>query len=237
MSGRDLPASSPFAGDDGGPDPALAALLTAHARGDSDLAAVVAAVAGTRLLVPVLPHPTGERPAGEQVGCHDETAGVVAVAGPDGRTALPVFTSVQTLAAWRADARPVPATADRAAASALAEGWTVLVLDPAGPVTVVLGRPAVQALAAGEAWTPAVHDGAVDEQVAAAVRTALHGVLGVLDAQPEPGDRTEVAVRLQVMAGLDRMRLERVVARADAALAGDPVVAARVDSIELRLVR
>ncbi|MBU4215864.1 MAG: SseB family protein [Actinobacteria bacterium] len=237
MSGRDLPASSPFSQDDGSADPALARVLAAYERGAVDVGAVVDALGRTRVLVPVLAHPTGERPAGDQVGCHDETAGVVAVAGPDGRTALPVFTSVQSLARWSAEARPVPATADRAAASALAEGWPVLVLDAGGPVRVVIGRPAVQALAAGETWRPAVSDGVVDDEVADAVRTALHGVLGVLDARPEPGDRAELAVRLQVMAGLDRARLERVVARADAALAAEPTVAARVDSVELRVVR
>ncbi|MCG2798478.1 MAG: SseB family protein [Cellulomonas sp.] len=237
MRGRDLPASSPFSQDDGSADPLLAQVLAAYAHGDVELRAVVEALGRTRVLVPVLPHPTGQQPAGDQVGCHDETAGVVAVAGPDGRTALPVFTCVRSLLDWRADARPVPATADRAAASALAEGWPVLVLDAGGPVRVVIGRPAVQALAAREVWSPAVHDGVVDEQVAAAVRSTLRGVLGVLDAQPEPGDRTELAVRLQVMAGLDRAGLERVVARVDAALAAEPTVAARVDSVELRVVR
>lgn len=236
MTIRELPAPSPFAGDDGSADPQLVAALTRYAA-DGDAGPVLVTLSGARLLVPVLPHATGQDVPGEQVGCHDATVGVVAVAGPDGRTALPVFSSVATLSAWRPDARPVPATAARAAASALVEGWPVLVLDAAGPVQLVLGRPAVQALAEGRVWIPAVRAGTVDPDVAVAVREAVHAVPGVVGAQAEPGTRSEVAVRLGLVDGLDRAGLERVVARADAALAAHPVVAARVDSIELRLVR
>lgn len=236
MRARQLPPPSPFGADDGSADPRLVAALV-RLEVDGDLEPVVAVLARTRVLVAVLPHSQDGAAPGDEVGCHDATVGVVAVAGPDGRTALPVFSGVQALAAWRADARPVPATATRAAASALVEGWPVMVLDPGGPVRAVLGRPAVQALAAGEPWHPAVRAGAVDAEVAEAVRGALRGVVGVVGARAEPGDRSEIAVRLAVVDGLDRPALDRVVARADAALAGDPVVAARVDSIELRVVR
>ena len=54
MTGRELPPSSPFAGDDGSADPALTATLTRYADGGAELADVVAALAPTRVLVPVL---------------------------------------------------------------------------------------------------------------------------------------------------------------------------------------
>ncbi|HMO11780.1 MAG TPA: SseB family protein, partial [Actinotalea sp.] len=154
---------------------------------------------------------------------------------PDGRTALPVFTSVAALVAWRNDARPMPARAPLAAASALAEGWPLLVLDPGGPVTVVVPRPAVQALAAGLPWEPAVTAGVVRGDVADAIERTVTAVEGVMDVRVVPGRAAEVAVVLGLPPGLDRAGLDAVLRRVDAAIATDPVVA-QVDSLELRPV-
>lgn len=239
MTPRELPPSSPFAGDDGSADPALVEVLTRHGAGDATLAEVVAAFAPTRVLVPVL----AELEVGGEVE-HDgqafhvdkeASAGIVALRTPDGRTALPVFTGVEAMTRWRREARPVPTAVPRAALSAVAEGWEVLVLDPAGPVTVVLPRTAVYALAQGQAWEPAVHDGRVDDDVRDAVRAALADVRLVVDAEAVPGSRAEVAVRIALPPGLDRAGLDRVLAQVNEALAHDPVVAARVDSLELRV--
>src|SRR3712207_9263137 len=71
----------------------------------------------------------------------EAAAGIVALRTPDGRTAMPVFTSVDAMRAWHPEARPVPSDAGRAALSAVGEGWEVVVVDPAGPVTAVLPRP------------------------------------------------------------------------------------------------
>ncbi|NKY12112.1 SseB family protein, partial [Cellulomonas hominis] len=177
MTGRELPPTSAFAGDDGRADPGVAAALAGYGDGTGTLAGVVAALAGTRVLVPVL----AELDSAETVvvGGHAHTvekeasAGIVALQAPDGRTALPVFSSVAAMSAWRSDARPVPTDVVRAALSAVQEGWELLVLDPGGPVTVLVPRPAVWALAQQQAWRPAVADGgsgpAVDAEVAAAV--------------------------------------------------------------------
>ncbi|NHT17937.1 SseB family protein [Cellulomonas sp. IC4_254] len=172
--------------------------------GTGTLAGVVEALAGTRVLVPVL----AELEAAEtvEVGGHAHTvdkeasAGIVALQAPDGRTALPVFSSVATMAAWRREARPVPTDVVRAALSVVSEGWELVVVDPGGPVTALLPRPAVWALAQQEPWRPAVlpadpaADGAadgrpadaadgrlVDPEVRAAVRAA---VLAALPAGP-----------------------------------------------------
>mgnify|MGYP000271130673 CR=1 FL=1 len=173
---RALPPSSTFAGDTGAADPALVGVLHRHAAGDAGVAEVVSMLAGLRVLVPVLAEL--EEQGVTQDGLHvdkEASAGVVALRVPDGRTALPVFTGVDAMAAWRAEARPVPTAAPRAAAAALAEGWELLVLDPAGPVTVVLPHPAVRALATGRTWVPAVVEGSVRPEVSAAVRSALAG--------------------------------------------------------------
>lgn len=239
MRGRELPPSSPFAGDDGSPDPALADVLAAYAGGRAQLADVVGALAPTRVLVPVLAElevADVVEHGGEQFTVDKEaSAGIVALRTPDGRTALPVFTGVAAMARWRADARPVPTAVPRAALSAVAEGWEVLVLDAAGPVTVTLPRTAVYALAQGQSWQPAVRDGDVAADVRDAVVAALRPVRLVVAAEAVPGTRAEVAVRLALPAGLDRAGLDRVLAQVNDALAHDPVVAARVDSLELRV--
>ncbi len=236
---RALPPTSPFAHDDGTADPAVTAVLAEHAAGRADVADVLTVLAEARLLVAILPHGREQAPTDEASrAAYDpgaSGAAVVGVAAGDGRAAMPVFSSVAALAAWRADARPVPTPARQAAQGALAEGWPVLVLDPAGPVTVRLPRPAVVALAEGGRWRPAVRDGAVDGEVVAAVATALAGIDALAGCDVVPGGRGEVAIELAVRAGLDRAGLEGVVARVNDALAADPTVAGRVDSLELRL--
>ena len=238
MTGRELPPSSPFAGDDGTAVPAVAAALAAVADGSGSVRAVVDALAGTRVLVPVL----AELEVGDVVvhDGHEHTvdkeasAGIVALRAPDGRTALPVFTSVATMAAWRSDARPVPSDVARAALSAVTEGWEVLVVDPGGPTTVLVPRPAVWALAQQERWHPAVTADGVDPEVRAAIAAAVSPVRGVVAVDAVPGTRAEVAVVVELVAGLDRPRLDGVLAQVNVALAGVELVAARVDSVELR---
>lgn len=239
MSRRELPPSSRFAGDDGSPDPLLAAALGAFGAGAGSLPDVVAALARARVLVPVLANLEVADVVDHDGQAHqvdtEASAGIVALRAPDGRTALPVFSSVATMAAWRSDARPVPTLVPRAAVSAVDEGWEVLVLDPGGPVTVLVPRPAVSALARQEPWLPAVLGGAVDGVVRAAVAAAVVRVTHVVRADVEPGRRAEVAVVLALTPGLDRAGLDAVLARVNEALAADDTVAARVDSLELRL--
>ena len=243
MTGRELPPSSPFAADDGSADPRVAAALGAYGAGTAPLADVVGALAGTRVLVPVLAElevaGVVEHGGHGHVVDKEASAGIVALRAPDGRTALPVFSDVAAMHAWRADARPVPTDVQRAALSAVTEGWEVLVVDPGGPVTVLLPRPAVWALAQAERWHPAVvGTGAgaeVDPEVRAAVVAAVTGVPGVVHGDARPGARSEVAVVLALRPGLDRAGLDRVLAAVNAALAGDRVVADRVDSLQLEL--
>jgi hypothetical protein len=123
----------------------------------------------------------------------------------------------------------------------------LLVLDPGGPVTVLLPRPAVWALAQQQEWRPAVpglgERRAVDPEVRDAVRSTLSGVPGLLHADrgpvvavdAEPGRRAEVAVALTLVPGLDRAALDAVLRRVGDALATDETVTRRVDSLEMRL--
>jgi len=92
------------------------------------------------------------------------------------------------------------------------------------------------ALALGEAWRPAVVGGAVVPGVRSAVAVALEQVPEVRAADAVPGRRAEVAVVVGLAPGLDRDALDGVLQRVGAALAAEGVVAARVDSLEMRVV-
>ncbi len=240
---RSIQPTSQFAGDDGSADAELGALLEGYAGGRTPLADVVARLAATRVLVPVLAEVeatgTVEHDGAELHVDKEASAGVVALEAPDGRRALPVFTSVDAMRAWRADARPVPVEVPRAALSAVSEDWSLLVVDPAGPVTVLVPRPAVWALAQGQAWRPALvpADGGtvVDPEIAAAVADAAAPVQHVVRAHAEPGRKAEVAAVLALDPGLDRAGLDRVLAQVNARLGASRVISERVDSLELRI--
>lgn len=262
---RELPPPSPFAGDDGTCPPELAAALALP--GAERLPAVVRALAGARLLVPVVAHEETEHDAGirEKLtghrgrggananataaatepaepaaeSCHDgeadgerhASASLVTVRTPDGREALPVFSSVASLALWRRDARPVPHLGTRTAMAAVDEAGGVLVLDAGSPEPVIVPRPAVWALARGEEWVPALSDPAV----VAAVVEVVAAIDGVQRVEVLPGGRAEVKIGLAVVAGLTREQIQVVAQRAAAALGESVVVAERVDSLELAL--
>ena len=73
----------------------------------------------------------------------------VLLTGRDGRQALLAFTGLDSLAAWQADARPVPVGARDAARSALEEQAAALLLDVAGPTPYAVEGEALQGLARG----------------------------------------------------------------------------------------
>ncbi|MEJ5946842.1 SseB family protein [Pseudokineococcus basanitobsidens] len=227
-AGRTL-TPSPFAGDDGTADPAVVAAL--DARDEHGPAGVVAALAGTRVFVPVVAVAAGGEPTAEGGDAGADMA-VVTLTAPDGRRALPVFTSTAALAAWRADARPVPAEVERAALSAAGEGCALLLLDPGAERPFVVPRPAVEALARQQPWVPSWER----QDVAGVLRAAVAGEAAVAAARLERGRRAETAVVLACAPGLDRAALDALLARVQQRLAAADVVAQAVDSLELRVV-
>lgn len=235
MAGKEIPESI-FADDDGSADAVLAQALIRHGRGKAHLSEVVEALAYARVLVPVLA--SGDhRVVGKHGLEQDEvaSAGVVAVELPDGRSALPVFTDVDAMRDWNPTARPIPAEGPRAALAAVAEGWSVLLINPARE-TVAIPRPAVWALGRGEVWRPAVTGAEVDPEVRAAIREAVSLDEALLEADAVPGTQAEVAVVLGLASGLGREELNAVVERVQGQLAESELVAERVDSLQLRVV-
>ena len=228
-AGRTL-TSQPFGADDGNAHPALARALAA-----GDVEQVAAALVPARVLVPVVAV-LGEGPA--PIGRHgrpvDKSAdmAVATLVAPDGRRALPVFSSSDALTAWDATARPVPAEGPRAALSAVQDGCTALVVDPGSSRAVVLPRPALWALAQGECWVRPERDPEVADAVGAAV-DGLEQVAGVRLGAGEGGGLTVV---LAVRPGLDAAALSAVLDAVRAGLARQELLAERVDALALTVV-
>ena len=226
------------ASDDGSIDPALEAALAAFGRGETGQAAVADAVRGARLLIPLVAHAgdTGEDADGRLVDKTQELS-VVTVAGPDGRSVLPAFTSVSAMTAWNPSARPVPADGARVALAAASEQTELVVLDPTGDTEFVLRRPAVWALGQGRPWRPSFED----EEVAAVFDASIGRELAVHRVRLESGDPgarlvgPELAVVLELAEGLTQEELDAVLARLAARWAADDVIATRVDSLTVRL--
>jgi len=173
-------------GDDGAIDPQLELALEGLYAGMNGEEAVVAALADARVFVPVVAQ-TGETVVGENGLVEDKEAdmALVMIAAPDGRTALPVFSTVDRLTDWHPQARPVAVYAPRAALSAVAEDAQLLVLDPGAEITFVVRRPAVWALAKQHAWVPSYQD----ESLLAPLQelaARLDGVSGLV-LEPGPG--------------------------------------------------
>lgn len=233
-AGRDY-SVSPFPEDDGSTPPALAAALEAHGRGqDPHRRALVAALASSRVLVPIMAVATETGATAHGLtGDNGADMAMVSITAPDGTTVLPLFTSVAALGAWRSDARPVPVIAPQAAQAAVQEGCTALLLDPAGPGSpILLPRSVLWALAQGRDWIPPHEDpelAAVLDQVAAVSDRVL--ALTAL-----PGARSEVDLQLRLEPGLTAEQVQAVVQEITSRLSAERLVAERISSLRLALV-
>ncbi|WP_198419342.1 SseB family protein [Actinomyces respiraculi] len=203
---RLLAAPTPFSDDDGSADPAVIAALEATGLPRHEyLDALWAALAASRVIVPVAAHaitgglsgpgPDATGAPGHEVHTADaaQDAATLAVDLPDGHIALPVFTSVEAMRAWRDDVRPVPVQPGRAAQVAVLETDQLWVLDP-GTRDLRLPRPAIVALAGGEDWVPSWRNEPVQAEVAAQLG-AIEGITGVAFA---PGEGAELRVFLRL---------------------------------------
>ncbi|MET1065328.1 MAG: SseB family protein [Arthrobacter sp.] len=250
LSGEDATIHN-FEDDDGAPDAGYLAALAALAEGTGDEAAVVASLATARVFVPILATlaEEGEGAGGLHADKQADMA-LVTLKAPDGRTAMPVFTSAASLEAWHPEARPVAVYAARAALSAVAEGAELLVLDPGSDVTFVVRRPAVWALAQQRNWTPSYADPQLARSLGETVvgfsavrRVEIHPGGGVSSVTadgrqlPGGGSGPELRVVLYLEDGLDAAGVQSIVSGLNGAWARNEIFAERVDSIEVKLQR
>ncbi|HEY5990418.1 MAG TPA: SseB family protein, partial [Streptosporangiaceae bacterium] len=181
------------------------AALDSFAAGQSSEHAALAALAASRLLVPVVAMLTGQErdgggpagggPAGG--GLRGEKASEIALptlVGHDGRRALLAFTCLDSLIRWRPDARPVPVPAADVWRAG-AEEASAVVIDVAGPVPIAVDGARLTALATDEAVPPPHQDHDVITLVADMV--AREPVLTGFRLLPgEPGTDMTLHVRL-----------------------------------------
>jgi hypothetical protein len=146
-----------FQGDDGGADPALvASLLGVDGTGDR-LVTALRTLATARVFVPVSAQLIqSDQDTAVADDKHAEMA-LVSIPGRDGRRAVPAFTSVAALLAWRPDLRPVPVEGARAGRTAVDDGAAALLVDPGQPTQLVVTGSDLERLAA--VWTEATRQG------------------------------------------------------------------------------
>lgn len=231
-NGRDY-SVSPFPGDDGTAPPALAAAIDAHRRGeDPHQRGLAATLADARVLVPIMAVATEEGTTAHGLtGDNGADMAMVTLTGADGSRALPVFSSVAALGAWRTDARPVPVVAPQAAQAAVQEGCTALLLDPAADGVIVLRRSILWALAQGRVWTPPWED----PEVIAELDALVPRVPGVLALAAGPHAQREVELRVRLAPGLDADAVSAVVGLLTEALSRSEILADRITSLKMTL--
>ncbi|MFD5014120.1 SseB family protein [Streptomyces chartreusis] len=182
MANKNIP-DSPFSDDDGSADPRLSAALAAWAEDRTAEAPVLGALKDARLLVPVVAV-LGEVEEDENGLRREKTSDMAVPTLKAGdRTALPAFTSTESLARWDPEARPVAVRLHQALEAAAHEKADTIVLDMAGPVPYELTGRALLAVAEGRTTTDPLADPAVRE----AVRAAVSEVPAVLSAHLGPG--------------------------------------------------
>jgi len=218
-SGRELTGTG-FEGDLGEADADLLAALA----NPQDEMALMQAVARARLLVPIVairPDP-GPSDSGTDMA-------VVTLTAPDGQRVFPVFSSVATLSAWDASARPSPVTSARAAQGAVAERCDLLLLDCGAEHEWILRPSMLWALAQKREWLPA-H---TDPFVAATLQRAVEDEADVLECilEADPAEAGILRVVLGLRGGLSSERVQALATRIGERIATDGEARARIDGI------
>ena len=193
------------AGDDGTTPETVAAAIRAFRDGSVTFGELAAALADSRALIPLITR-AGDDFDAENPVMEDkiQELAVVTVAGPNGTTAYPAFTSVDAMRAWNPDARPIPIELRRVCLAAAGEGADRVVINP-GTDQIVLRRPAVWAIAQGHTVI-----GAWDStELLTELTTALADTDTVLDVALVAGDPTatgdgpDLRIVVTLPAGLD----------------------------------
>jgi hypothetical protein len=201
VSGHLNPGGQQFRHDHGDADPRVTEALATYQAGKGSEQAALTALAGARLLIPVIavladgPADQGDGPA---AGDKNSEMVLPTLIGNDGRPAVLAFTGVESLTRWRRNARPVPAEAARVWRAAVTDGCAV-VIDVAGPVPLAVEGARLAALAAGQPVPPAHEDPDVRAEVEAAVAAEpLITGFGLAAGTEEGAGAADLAVRLHL---------------------------------------
>jgi hypothetical protein len=175
-------------------------------------AAIVEALKGSRLLIPLIAE-LGEGEVGPNGLLVEKSAdlAIVAVATPDGQSAIPAFTSVGEMSKWNSNARPVPVTAEKVCLAAAGEGHNRVVLNPSSSA-IVLRRPQLAAIAQGSIWRPPHLSEAVRQKVLLATKKHLMiSSVDLFDGDPESNlAGAELTIQLGFKPGLTADSLREI---------------------------
>jgi hypothetical protein len=219
--------------DDGSTPKVLAEVFSR----DLDKGALFTAISQSRLLIPLLAE-LGESGVGAHGALVDKSAdlAIVAVSTPDGKTAIPAFSSVAEMTAWNASARPVPVESAKLAIAAISEGHERVILNPAGSA-IGIRRPSLAALAQGLSWTPVHLNELVLKMIlqASAEHIEIQSVRA-FDADPS-GQllKPELGLEIRLAPGLSQEQLQNVLTRFGATIQTQEFLRL-VDSFAIRLV-
>jgi hypothetical protein len=185
VSGHLNPGGQQFRHDRGDADPQVTEALAAYQAGKGSEQAALTALAGARLLVPVVAV-LADGSAAE--GDKNSEMVLPTLIGNDGRAAVLAFTGVESLTRWRR--------------AAVTDGCAVVV-DVAGPVPLAVEGARLAALAAGQPAPPAHEDPDVRAEVEAAVAAEpLIAGFGLAAGTEEQGaGAADLAVRLHLAPG------------------------------------
>ncbi len=227
----------PFAGDDGSRQPATESALAAWQADHSAeaLSELVEALRTERILVPLIAEAgdVGQTDDGRVVEKTQELS-VVTVEGPGGEPVGLVFSDVTSLQAWRSEARPQPAEATRAAAWALEEGFSRLVVNPGSPDECVLRRGVLVALVTEEPYRVPWGDDEVTEAIAGPV---TEGVVRLCSGwELQGGSGPDLVVEVGLPAGLSAEELSQMQRTWAEAWGSSEAIARYVDGIHLSIV-
>lgn len=237
-AGRHFEANS-FQGDTGQAPAQLLEAMHRFRLGSVSYADVINLLHDSRFLIPLIVHKgdTGVAPNGKIVDKTQELS-MVTVAAADGRSALPIFTSTEALAAWNPQARPVPAEGARVALAAAGEDTPLIVIDPGTDGAFVVRQTAMESIATGKEWVAPWES----QRVARAISQPASQFVEIRSIELESGDPTatlagpELLVSIALIPGLDAVALREISQELSAAWQQDPVVCLNVDSVKLKFV-
>ena len=225
------------AGDDGTTPESVATTILAFRDGSATLTELAAALADSRALIPLITRAGDDFDADNPV-MEDKVQelAVVTVAGPNGTTAYPAFTSVDAMRAWNPDARPIPIELRRVCLAAVGEGADRVVINP-GTDQIVLRRPVVWAIAQGNPYIAPWELTAFVTHT----RTLLADIDSLLEVGVGPGDPNatgdgpDVTMSLGLVDGLDAQQVHSLTAAVHERVSSDELFANMVDSLTVTL--
>jgi hypothetical protein len=171
--------------DDGEADEHVVAALSSQ-----DPYAIAAALSDTRLFVAVLAALISKDESGKE----KESEMSLALLEMGDQRALPVFSSLERLMSWRADARPVSVSGQGAALQALADSMAAMVINPGSQDSFTAAPPMLRALALEYAYLPF----AQDPDVEAALQEAVDQEPEVVTAWLDEGEDVDALVTVLI---------------------------------------